>query len=146
MSFFKRNNAPRREYDPGEIITEQSHGPHHEIENIVAQYTRTGVLLHNETYAGSYGDISNADSYEEALLKVREAEQFYDALPEGIRQEFPTGTAEFLEFINNPDNVEEIEAFGLDTSHLAQPKSKQKAKQPASAPPTEAPPEEPPSD
>ena len=117
MSFRKRNAVVIPPYEQGELITEQAHAEHHDINYIIDQYTRTGVLAHNDEYSGQYGDFTRQD-FEEAQMAVAEANQFFDTLPQAIRQEFPGGTAEWLEFVSDPENAQQLEAYGLDASHL----------------------------
>ncbi|AXL15444.1 internal scaffolding protein [Microviridae sp.] len=109
-------------YEAGEMLTEQSHARSTDINFIIDQFTRTGVLKHSEQYAGQYGEFLAGDIYEIAQTKIAEANTMFQTLPPGVRQEFQGGTQEFLEFINDPTNVDQIEELGLDTSHLQQTK------------------------
>ncbi|AXL15073.1 internal scaffolding protein [Microviridae sp.] len=108
-------------YQAGEMLTEQSHARSTDINFIIDQFTRTGVLKHSEQYAGQYGEFLAGDIYELAQTKIAEANTMFQTLPPGVRQEFTGGTQEFLEFINDRNNVDQIKELGLDTTHLNQP-------------------------
>ena len=118
MSFGIVSKAERKVYVPGERVTEQSHAGHTSVQFIIDQFTRTGVLMHNKEYEDQYGEQLSADLYELAQTKVAEANSFFESLPEGIRQDFPGGTQQFLEFSQDPNNIEKMEAYGLPTAHL----------------------------
>ena len=121
MSFTRTNGAPRKQYEAGEPIVEESHAATLDINYIVDKFTRTGVLDHNQQYGGQYGNFIAGDIYEIAQDAIAQANGIYESLPGAIRQQFPHGTAQFLDFINDPENAEEIEALGLTTDHLDLP-------------------------
>lgn len=140
MTFTIRNNVQQDDYEPGECITEQHHAKSHEIDFIIDQYTRTGVIQHNSQYEGRYGEMPSADAYEAMHNAVAEAQTFFEELPQEIRADFREGTPQFLEFISNPNNRDKIEAYGLDTSHLPEVEA-QPAPTPATPGAAAAPPE-----
>lgn len=111
-------------YIAGEMLTEQSHARSTDVNFIIDQFTRTGVLKHVDQFAGTYGEFIAGDIYELAQTKIAEANTMFQTLPPGVRQEFTGGTQEFLEFINDPTNVDQIKELGLDTSHLEAPTTK----------------------
>lgn len=138
MSFTITNGEPRQQYEAGEPLTEQGAASTTDVDFIIDQFTRTGVLRHAEQYEATYGEFLSGDLYELAQTKIAEANTFYNSLPEGIRQNFPGGTQQFLEFSQDPSNIDAMKELGLPTSHLegatAQPV-------PTPAPAPETPPE-----
>lgn len=60
-----------------------------------------------------YGDFSNAQDYLTSVLQLKEAEASFDALPVKIRSRFNYDPAELMEFVDNPDNLEEGRQLGL---------------------------------
>lgn len=118
MSFRRQSPAPREEYQVGELLTEQNHAESYDMQFIIDQYTRTGVLGHNDMYEGAYMDISSVEDYESAQIAVAEADSFFESLPADIRADFKRGTPEFLEFVRDPANVDKLKEYGLDSQHL----------------------------
>lgn len=118
MSFRLKSKAPRAVYEAGETITEQSKAGQTSVQFIIDQFTRTGVLMHNKEYEDQYGEQLSADLYELASTKIAEANSFYESLPPGIRQDFPGGVQQFLEFSQDPANLDQMKAYGLPTGHL----------------------------
>lgn len=117
MSFFITNGAPRQQYVAGEPVTEQGHYASTSVEFIIDQFTRTGVLRHAEQYEAQYGDFITGEVYELAQTKIAEANTFHASLPEKIRQQFPD-VQQFLDFTQDVNNKEEMEALGLPVSHF----------------------------
>jgi len=117
--------AKPKKFQRGEEITEQSHARTTDVNFIVDQFNRTGILKHSEIYASQYGELPSGDIYEEAQTQIASANQMFQSLPPGVRQEFPGGTQQFLEFLNNEENREEMTALGLSTEHLPPEKTKQ---------------------
>ena len=104
------------EDDPG--LTEQSHLEKVKINYILKQYQDTGVVNHVAQYAGQYGDFLGIPDFKEAQDKIAEAKSMFETVPATIRQDFDNDPAQFVEFMSNPDNIEAIEEYGLDASHL----------------------------
>lgn len=104
--------------DPGlqcsEIITEQHHKDRVDINNIISNYTLTGILpeIQNRKEA-LYGDFSSGDDFLESQLKVQKAEEAFFSLPAQIRKRFDNQPYKLLEFISNPQNIDEARSLGL---------------------------------
>jgi len=69
-------------------------------------------------FGGQFGDFSQVTDYRTALHQVNQAEKVFDALPAKVRARFENDAAQFLDFMGDPKNVDEIVAMGL-----AKPKS-----------------------
>nr|QJB20117.1 MAG: internal scaffolding protein [Microvirus sp.] len=104
--------------DPGlqcsEILTEQHHKDRVDINNIIQNYTITGVLpdIQNKLQP-FYGDFSNGEDFLEAQIKIKQAEESFMALPPQIRREFDNQPYKLLEFISNPQNLDRARELGL---------------------------------
>ena len=118
MSFTRTGPVTQIPYVAGEKFTEENHAAEADINFIVDQFTRTGVLSHNMQHEGQYGDFVSGDVYELAQDAIANANTMFESLPQAVRQQFPQGTGQFLDFINDAENRDEIEALGLTTSHL----------------------------
>ena len=120
MNFRPRPDQVRRSQrgEFGETMTEQHHAEKCEIHNIMKRYQQTGVVDHVAQYQGTYNNFIDAPSFKEALDQVAEAQSMFESLPSSLRADMQNDPSVFLEFIQNPDNIEAIAAYGLDTSHL----------------------------
>lgn len=83
-----------------------------DINFIMDRFTRTGVMPPpKEGYV--YGDVSDYDSYQSALHSLMEAQADFDLLPAKVRKEFDNDPAQFLDFIQNPENASRAQELGL---------------------------------
>ena len=113
MSFTLTNGAPRAEYESGDTITEQDHAQYTDIEYILTKFTREQLLEHNQQFGGQYGDFTSAVDYLEACRIMAEADSMFETLPEEVRRHFPGGTPQFLDFIQDSDNLDKATELGL---------------------------------
>lgn len=120
----------------GPGLTRQSEAAACDINNILAQYHRTGVITHLARHQGHYDDWTGFD-FHEAMNTVAEAQQLFDELPSKIRKKFANDPAAFLQFATNPENLGEMREMGLaKPERAAEP-----PEAPPAAPPADAPPE-----
>lgn len=108
--------------------TRQSFKEECDINNILKQYIRTGVLTFTNKHAPQYGDFPAYD-LKEALQVVKDANAMFADMPAVLRKRFNNNPEEFLEFIQSPDNRAEAEILGL-----IEPKAQQTAKPAEKAP------------
>lgn len=93
------------EWDPS--MTKQSERQEADINFIVQRYQKTGVLRHRDTYDGDYGEFAAID-YHEAMNAVTAAQQMFESLPSSIRTRFHNDPGEFVNFVEAPENREEL--------------------------------------
>jgi len=97
---------------PEKSLTVQSEVEECDINVIVDRYTKSGLLpVMNQSPV--YGDVTDAASYQEAMNIVIEAEKAFNSLPAKYRKEFENNPAQFLDFMNNPENEEKMREWGL---------------------------------
>ncbi|AXL14572.1 internal scaffolding protein [Microviridae sp.] len=105
-----------------QILTEQCHKEECDIKNIVNKYREAGIspemMMFNES---DCMDITNAPSYLEAQNEIAKANQLFDSLPANIRKRMDHDPTVFLDFIQDENNIEDIEKMGLTTAHLKKP-------------------------
>lgn len=92
--------------------TKQSFKAECDINNIMARFTRTGVLDFTNRREAQYGDVTGLD-YQRAMDIVVQAKAMFAELPSGIRSRFQNEPAMFLEFVQDPANAEEMVKMGL---------------------------------
>lgn len=100
--------------DTGEGLTKQNHKAECDVNLILSRYQKTGVITHRNEYAEQYDDATGMD-FQEAMNLVKSAENMFSALPSSIRKRFEQDPAKFLQFVNNPENIDEMIEMGLAT-------------------------------
>lgn len=83
-----------------------------DINKIMAKFQRTGVINHYAKHAPEYGDASPIE-YLDALQTVATANEMFAELPSSVRKRFSNSPEEFLEFVQNPENLDECRKMGL---------------------------------
>lgn len=88
-------------------LTEQSHANDVDINEIMAK-AKQG--LHNDyirDHAGSYMDATSQDFYT-AQITIAHAKSLFEDLPSQIRNRFKNDPGKFLDYVQDPDNLEEM--------------------------------------
>jgi len=93
-------------------LTKQSFTKECDINNIMAKYQKTGALEHLNKNEASYGFASSQD-FTESMEIVAKGQTMFEELPSSIRSKFENDPAKFLEFVQNPENLEEMQELGL---------------------------------
>lgn len=93
-------------------LTKQADAESCDINNIVAQYLRTG-LLPQHPRSGFYADLSSLPDYQSALQIVIDAQNAFDELPADLRARFANDPATFVEFCSDPKNEDELVRLGI---------------------------------
>jgi len=98
-------------------MTKQSFAAECDINNILKQYKKTGIISHINAQAarGTYQDLPDDVDYQSALNLIINAENAFATLPSGVRDRFGNDPAEFMAFMADPKNAEEIVQLGLAT-------------------------------
>ena len=94
-------------------LTEQSFKDQCDINNIVKQYERTGLMPHQRPNEPVYGDISDAPTFLEAQNIVVAGKEAFAALPAHVRDRFQNDPARYLAFMDNDENYDEAVKLGL---------------------------------
>lgn len=99
--------------------TKQSFAEEADINNIMHQYVKTGILP-SGTHQLNFGDFSSGEEYADLLGKILDARADFDLLDSSIRERFANSPEQLIRFMSNPDNKEEAIRLGL----LPDPKAK----------------------
>lgn len=126
--------------ETGEVVipptrTKQSFVAECDINNILKQYKKTGIISHINAAAakGTYQDLPDQVDYQEALNTVIRAEESFATLPSAVRDRFGNDPAEFMAFMADPKNIDEAISLGLAT-RAAQAQDQAGVSNPAPAP------------
>lgn len=95
-------------------ITEQSHKKEVNINNIIQRH---GIdLIQKTAHLAStefqFDDIAGND-FTEAMLKVTKAQQTFDSMPSEVRKKFDNSPAQFMDFVQDPENQNALVEMGL---------------------------------
>jgi len=93
--------------------TKQSFKSECDINNIVKKYTKNGTLPSMIKENPVYGDFSKPIDYMTAHDIIEKADKQFNALSSEIRKRFNNRPEEFLEFVENPENTDELIKMGL---------------------------------
>lgn len=92
--------------------TQQHFKDETDINNILRQFNVTG-LLPQKAMSPRYGDFTGVGDYQTALNQVIAAEGEFMTLPAQLRAKFNNDPQELIEFLNNPENIDEARKLGL---------------------------------
>lgn len=90
-------------------LTDRSQKYDSDINYIIERYVRTGELPSSPM---QYLDCTTVQDFQDAMYIVSEANSSFEQLPSKIRDEFKS-VSNYLEYINNPDNVQDCYNRGL---------------------------------
>lgn len=96
------------------ILTQQSQTESTDINIIMERWTQHGVVpTHVNSMAASYGDFAGIGGYQEMLNRMKEADRRFLELPSKVRARMGNDPAVLLDFIGNPENLEEAQELGI---------------------------------
>jgi hypothetical protein len=98
--------------DTGPGQTEQAHKQQCDMNYILRDYQRTGLLKHAKQYEGSYDDVSDID-YERSMMIVADVNSMFESLPSSERKKFDNNPAKFLAYAQDEVNKKELEERGI---------------------------------
>ena len=115
-----KKNVFRSAYNLGDLdyseeftdgITEQHHTDSCDINKILAQFMETGIMPQTKANP-QYADVSNVD-FQEMQNTLATAKTLFEELPEQVKDRFNNEMHTFLQFAENPNNLQEMEEMGL---------------------------------
>lgn len=120
-------------------MTKQEFVQECDINTIMKQYSRTGMLSHVSAKAaqGGYQDLPDELDFQAAMNTALAGQQAFASLPAKLRARFDNDPAAFLGFLADPANQEEAIALGLAVKRppSAPPEPKEAAPEPKEAAP-----------
>lgn len=124
MTKFRKAYGPivRSKIDTGPGLTKQNHKQECNVNFILAKYQKTGIIAHRNEFETRYDDATSMD-FQEAMNKVIATQQMFNELPSTIRKKFNHRPEQFLEFVNDPKNQDEMIELGLATDNRPPPET-----------------------
>lgn len=101
-------------------LAQQSAAEDADINTIVARFGLTGEMPQGARLP-SYGDYAGITDYRAALAAIQEADENFMQYPAEMRARFNNSPHQFMEFVSNPANQEEIYNLGLAERPLPAP-------------------------
>lgn len=135
--FSAYNRRPRQRLEiVGESRTKQSFKDECDINKIMAKFQKTGALTHFQKHAPNYGFATSVD-FAEAMRIVTTGQGMFRDLPSSIRRKFGNDPAQFLEYVQDENNHEEMVELGLVEGPQATQSAEGDGKSPADKPAAE---------
>lgn len=113
MSFFSKQRRPYKQHVGENSMTQQHMKESCDINVIMKKYEKTRLLEHVNHRQGQYGDFTLAPDYHTALNQLHAAQEMFMELPSKLRERFANDPGNFLDFVSNPENVDEMRELGL---------------------------------
>lgn len=96
-----------------ELVTKQSFKAECDINNILKQYSKTGVINHVQSARPTYDDLPDAIDYQQSLNTLMEADQAFAGLPASVRNRFGNSPAAFLDALGDPAQEDYLREIGV---------------------------------
>lgn len=111
-------------------LTRQEFADECDINILMDKYEKTGIISHINPRSPQYLDLSDVPDLQTAHQIIQDATREFMALPATTRASFDNDPMKFVQFAENPDNIEKMREWGLAAPAKEEPK----------APPSDAPP------
>jgi uncharacterized protein YigA (DUF484 family) len=114
----KRNIYDRRRvsFDTGkESLVQQNMKDKTDINKIMKKYEKTGLIdhLNKNPEARDYGDFTNIEDFQSAMIQVEEAKEAFMTLSASLRKRFNHDPGELIAFVADAKNKDEAIELGL---------------------------------
>jgi len=93
--------------------TKQAHKDECDINIVLKNYDKTGLITHVNNAIAEYGDYTEVNEFQESLNMVIKAQDTFDQLPSAVRKQFGNDPGAFFEFATNPKNQQQLVEMGL---------------------------------
>lgn len=99
---------------PGPTMTQQQFKDQADVNQIIAQYIKTGSVTHvRNATQGVYLDLTSLPDLHEAQNIIIKANSAFMDIPAHIRNRFGNDPKLLVDFLSNPSNLEEAVSLGL---------------------------------
>lgn len=96
-----------------QLVTKQSHKKECDINNILAQYKKTGIINHISSNQPKYLDLPDSLDYQQSLHVIMQAQESFASLPAVVRNRFNNNPAEFLSAFTDPAQHDYLREHGF---------------------------------
>jgi phage internal scaffolding protein len=120
MSRTRIGKRVKKDFSNSPSRTKQSMAAATDVNNIMKRYAKTGALTHFRNHGGTYADVTGVD-FQTAMDTVINVQEMFMELPAAVRSRFENDPMGFLEFVQNPENADEMAELGLRERTTADP-------------------------
>lgn len=110
---FSTKHEPCDHPGGGEVITKQSMAEQCDVNFILGQYQRTGIITHTNPAAPMFADLPPVMDLQQAMEVMQEAEASFLSLPAKVREEFGNDPVALLEAVQDPSQRERLVSLGI---------------------------------
>ena len=111
-------------------LTRQEFAEECDINVLMEKYEKQGIISHINPREPQYLDLVGLPDLQTAHHIIQAATAEFMALPAKVRAQFENDPMQFVKFAENPENIDQMRAWGLAAPAKEEPK----------APPSDAPP------
>lgn len=94
-------------------LTVQSAAAECDINNILSQYRRTGIVTHVTQARPSYEDLPDAMDYQQSMNTLMEAQSAFAGLPAKVRDHYGNDPLRLLQALSDPNQADQLREFGI---------------------------------
>lgn len=84
-----------------------------DMKTIISRFLKTGEITHISPQKMQFLDATSASSYDQSLQLVLDAQDTFHELPSHLRSRFENDPRQFLNFMDDPTNLDEAVELGL---------------------------------
>lgn len=100
----------------GESMAQQQYKDQCDVNKIMGKYVTGGVINHLNTLNGVYADLTALPAdYMDAMNTIVQAQSAFETLPADVRLRFGNDPGQLVQFMSDPNMVEESIKLGLRT-------------------------------
>lgn len=100
-------------FEGQDSLTQQHFKDECDVNNILARYDAELLLNSASGFSEEFVDLTDQGDYLDSMMKVVRAQEAFEAFPAKFRARFNNSPAEFLAFVDNPENNAEMISLGL---------------------------------
>lgn len=97
----------------GEAVTKQSFKKECDINNILSQFKRTGIITHIQSQQPVYADLPDDMDYQHSLAVLDAADAAFQTLPSVVRRFFDNDPAQLLQALQDPAMRPKLMELGI---------------------------------
>jgi len=96
-----------------QLVTKQSHKQECDINFILTQFKKTGIITHISKQQPVYGDLPDQIDFQQSLNLINAASDAFDALPSVVRRYFANDPGNLLAALHDPAQANKLQELGI---------------------------------
>lgn len=94
-------------------LTKQAFKDEVDINKIIAQFDKTGMITKVNGSTPFYGDVSDIVDYQTSLNIVQKARDLFAGMDANVRERFSNDPDQMIKFLQDPSNLDEAVKLGM---------------------------------